>query len=370
MKRILALLLALIMVFALFGCKPKEETPETPSSPTGSATTPSDTTPDEPSEREPYELVYICISLAVEWCVDIAETLEMFEEEYNFNLTVADASNNSDTYANLVETYCEQGYDGLVLMCAEDIGPRIKEICDEYGTPILFDSIAIVDHEGKFLVPGVELNATAVGQASSQWLGDNYKEYLGDIDMSKTGYIEVMASSSQNIIARGEGATGRFKELFPDIPEGNYFQADLVAQGTVNAEAAFNEVGPILAANQGKIDNWLITAAQDMYGQGAARAVESAGLDNVSLVISMGGENMIPELEGGNYSNCWVAAIYFDAYDYSALLAPALVDILDGKTTIEELWPDWKAEGQQYASYQISGTPITKDTYKDIVAFY
>ncbi|MCR5689014.1 MAG: substrate-binding domain-containing protein [Clostridiales bacterium] len=371
MKKVICIILAILFVVALFGCG-KEKTPSVSPSPDNSSPSPGNTdTPEpekesekpgkiDPKDRDPYRIVYLCPGLTIQWCADVAAGLESFEDEYNFELIAAESSNKNDTYLTLLETYCDQDIDGFVLMCPEDIGASAKEIIGNAGKPVLFESIALVDANKKLLTSGVELNAYDCGAGCSRWLAENYKTYLGDVDMSELGFVVVTFTNMVNMKLRSDGALETFEECMPDCK--NLFTADLVSQGTGSAEAAYNEVAAVIAGSP-NIKYWLVVAVQDAYGQGATRAVEAAGLEDTSLVTSVGGENLILEWEGG-YEGCWIACNYFEASFYAAELIPALISVIDGETTVEELWPDWRVEGTNYSSLKISGVMATKDTYK------
>jgi len=296
-------------------------------------------------------------------------TLHLFEEKYNFKLTVTDANASQEKYMNLVEIYCEQGVDGMILMCTEDIGARVYEVTVEYGIPIIAETIAMMDPDGTYLLPCVELNPVQVGEATGQWLAENYQNYFGEItDWSKVGYCIVTYMLLEQMITRTNACTDKFLELMPQFDKNNVFMADMLSQGVTTADAAYNVVAPVIAANP-QIEIWLFAGAQDVYAQGAVRAMEESGIADVGIMCSMGGENLIPEWEAG-YEGCWVSAIYFDAYNYSEQLVPAIIALVDGTVTLESLWPDRRMEGQTFSSYRIEGRPILHDTYKDIVAFY
>ncbi len=98
-----------------------------------------------------------------------------------------------------------------------------------------------------------------------------------------------------------------FTENFPDCP--NIFTADLLSEGTTSIESAYNVVAPILSAHP-EIEHWAVVAVQDVYAQGAARALEGIGFGtDKALVASVGGKNLVNEWDAG-YEGVWVAADY------------------------------------------------------------
>jgi hypothetical protein len=69
------------------------------------------------------------------------------------------------------------------------------------------------------------------------------------------------------------------------------------------------------------------------------------------------------------YEGCGRPVNYFEAYNFAEVLDPALLSVIAGETTVKDLWPEWKADGQEYAAYLITGKMATKETYKDYVKF-
>jgi len=379
MKKIIALFLALLLVFALFGCKPKENTPDTPSTPadtgTSSETPPSDSGTIDRNERDPYSILYMCSSLAIMWCKNIETSLLSMEEEYNFKLISADTNRDGDKYISNIETYADQGVDGMLLNADATIAQRAYEVSAEYGVPVVFESTAMRADDGALLTSGVELNAYDVGVTCANWLIDNYKTYWGEeeLDQSTLGILIMTYSPVDSFVLRSNGAHDTLAAAFPDA---NMFIGDLAAQGASNAEAAYNEAAPIVSAHP-EIKHWLFSAALDDYGLGANRALEdnNLGTCDISLGATVGGEVLLSQWEEGydeDGKGSWKACAYFEAYDYAEILLPGMIKHLDEGTPIDQLWPDHREAGSDstHASIKISGTPCMKADYKALVKMW
>ena len=362
MKRIIALLLALLMVFALVACaakedsKPADDAADAPASDDAAA---SDA-PAADGERDPYELVYMCATFGNVWCKNIEIAMKSLEEEYNFTLLSTDVDYDFDLWMTNVETYCDQGVDGFVLNCDETMTQRTFEVTSEYGIPWITESTAVRDSNGVLQTPGVELDAYGVGQGVGQLIVDNYKEYFGvdSIDPSKAALISVSYTTVKSFNDRCQGVKDTVSAEFPGI---TIFEPDLLAQGSITADCAYNEISPILASNP-DIEYWFISGVVDDWGLGGARAAESAGIEDKTLVVSAGGEALILEWDNG-YDGCWKYCYYFEAMDYVEYIIPGMIDVLDGKTTLEDLWPEWEEEGSDYASVKISGANCDSSNY-------
>ena len=309
---------------------------------------------------DPPEIVYLCSSFLIQWCQDIAAELENLEQKLNFNLTCNSSSNDNERFVELVEIYSSQCVDGFILNATEDINNRLLEIAREAGIPVLFESSRIEDENNMPLTSGVELNAYDCGAGCSAWVAENHQDYGFDYsDQSKLGFITVTYSRFASLVTRAYGATETFQAYFPDA---NYYVADLVAQGESSAEAAFNEVAPILMAHP-EMENWVIVGVLDDYARGATRAIEVAGLEDQTLVTSIGGETLVLEWDTG-YEGCWVMCNYFNAQMYTSLLAPAICAVARRETTVRKLWPEWNVHGSDYSVVQITGVALTRDAYQ------
>ena len=74
----------------------------------------------------------------------------------------------------------------------------------------------------------------------------------------------------------------------------------------------------------------------DESSQGAARAIESAGLGADSMVMGLGGYLCPDEFE--NPDSCFRAAAYFSARDVGGTAAQEMVDHLENGTEIPETY--------------------------------
>jgi L-arabinose transport system substrate-binding protein len=223
----------------------------------------------------------------------------------------------------------------------------------------------MTDEDGNLLRPGVELDAYQNGAVCSQWIADNYEAEGFDVgDMSTLGYIVATYSNVVSFNERAAGATETFQAAFPDCE--NIYTADTLAQSALTADAAYTEVAAILSAHP-EITTWFVVGILDDLAQGAVRALEAAGLDDQALVASVGGEVLVQEWDTG-YEGCWKACGYFEAMDFVKQDVPALMSVIRGEATLEDLFPEYKEPGQEYGAYQIVGDICTKDTYQEVRA--
>lgn len=390
MKKALSILLVLVLAFSLFACGEKTDDAQNTTSgndaggsdngggdsqPSGGAadgmTIGSDewyaTDDYDHSAREPFKIAYICNQLSWVWNRAISDALKELAPILNYDYTEYAANGDFDAYINQIYTYADQGYDGFVIGADDALAPRAYEVCAELGVAFVAESTAFVDDDGNCIWPGVQQAQYANGEQCMQWLVDNYKNYWTDeIDASKLGLIVLDYSAVSGIHGREQGAVDVFEANFPD---GTYFPGDLVALGSAgfSVQGGNDMTTSIIGANP-QIEKWFIVGLVDDWSTGATRAVESLGMEDKVLVTSVQADAFLKEMEGGYTGSVYVSANAVSSTYFAKLMAANLVTILEGRETAESIWAEWKWDGSEYATVDVLGEMITKDTYQEYLS--
>jgi ABC-type sugar transport system substrate-binding protein len=197
------------------------------------------------------------------------------------------------------------------------------------------------------------------------WLCENYSQYLGDIDTTKLGMINMTMSTVGMMADRGIGAYNGWKEYFPD---NLYIEADTSGAGQNTSETAYNMISAYVSANP-EIEYWFINTIMMLYPAGCARAVETLGIEDKCLIICEESVTAVEEW-GSGYRGAWVAAVGIAEELYAVPGASGIVALIDGRATPETLWGDTKREpyGFDYAVYPLETEVITYDNYEEYFA--
>jgi L-arabinose transport system substrate-binding protein len=373
MKNLISVLLVMSLIFVAFGCSASNESPaaETSAAVEVSAT---ETTTEEASasaaeNTEPLTIEYFATSFAVQWMQDVQAALEELGKENNFTLLTADANRDINEQLSQIDTAINQGIDGAVLFVVDEgSATAAVEKFNEAGIPVIGETLKLKDGEGKNIAPYVELDALAVGGKCATWVVENYQSYGVDLsDLSKVGFIANTNSKYRSDLNRIQGFKDVFLAAFPDMPESNMFVADCAAEASLNdnTEASYNQVSAVLAANPG-IEYWIIMGSVDSYAMGAVRAVETAGLEDKTILVSSGGELAVQEWANGS-AKCWRATCYYSAMDFAEAIVDGLMKQIRDGVAATDLYPEFKTEGQDYAAVEISGVMCTPDDYTQYV---
>jgi L-arabinose transport system substrate-binding protein len=376
MKKLISVLLVAAIMIVAFGCS-AANTPASATSPAASqsaapASAAASATASNPASAaasgKPLKIEYFATSFAVEWMQEIQAAMEKLGKENNFTVLTGDANRDINKQLSQIDTAISQGVDGAVLFVVDEgSATAAVEKFTQAKIPVIGETLKLKDASGKNIAPYVELNATAVGEKCGTWVVDNYKSSNVDLsDLSKVGFIANTNSKYRSDLARIEGFKSTFLKAF-NLSKDHLFTADCAAEAAAsdNTEASFKQVSAILAANP-NIKSWVIMGSVDSYAMGACRAVESAGLQDNTILVSSGGELAVKEWANGT-AKCWRATCYYSAMDFAQAITDGLMKQLRQGVKAQDLYPEFKTQGQDYSAVEISGNMCTASDYKQYV---
>lgn len=325
----------------------------------------------ESAGNEKLTFEYFTLSMGIEWIQQIDDALKELGEEYNFEVLTGDADYDINEQLSQVDTAIGQGIDGAFLFVVDEgSATAVVEKFDNAGIPVIGETLKLQDENGNNIAPYVELDAESVGGECGKWVCENYEDCGVDLsDMSKVGVITISSSKYQSDLGRGNGFLTELKAGLPDIPETNYYEADIASETNDDeSQNAYNLVSPLLATHP-EIETWIMVATTDHFGVGACRAVEAAGMENNTILVSCGGEFAVKEWDN-EAGACWKAACYYDAMDFVEIMVKGMLEICrDGKDA-SEIYEEYRNGDETYAAVGISGSMITADDYKEHVRAY
>ena len=323
----------------------------------------------DPFARDTYKLCYLRMGTMVIHTSMMAAIEKDWIPRLNITIDEFDANNEIDRMMNAIELYAMQGYDGLIVDPDVTVSVRTKELCAELEMPWMPCWNPIVDDNNVRIYPGTSLDSVYCGTMQAKWLIDNYKTYFGDIDVNELGFIFISASFNQNFIENEQGAMEYWLECFPD-GQARYFLADCIAESNpVSAEAGYNQSGAIMSAHS-EIKYWLVASCLEDYGQGAARVAESQGIDKNVIVCTNGANILIPAWRDGSESGtCWKAALHYGMNMFAEPVLCGLIALIDGRATPENLFVEWIKPGQTGAEVRCDWRIVSENDYQDYLDY-
>lgn len=341
MKKLLSLLLALVMVAALFaGCAKEEEKAETKED-----TKMEDKKDDAAEKKEEMSesdegplLAFIVKDASQEWFVGTSSAMKATALNLGArDFIIYDTAMSPDKYMTALDQAIAQEVDVLIV-CPPDqqLSAITVQKCNEAGIKVMADDDPLIDENGKYIAPALALDAYVVGESQGEWLAKYYNENNLSEHNETIGYMLLTMNEVSSALPRSEGARDKFLADAPDFP------ADMVIEANYDgtSDKGFNVAAATITANP-DVTHWIVTAPNDEGAQGATRAIEQAGLDADATVVGLGGYLAIDEFRK-EYS-CFKASAYIDP-------------LMDGRIAATAAML-WATEGvEAYSEYKTPGT--------------
>ncbi|MDR0490546.1 MAG: substrate-binding domain-containing protein [Oscillospiraceae bacterium] len=371
MKKLLALVLALLMAFSLFACNTNsgKDSPVVSNSPSTGGAENADISAGansigffmdgvDPASRKTYNVVWSYMR-PMALFQNIGDALLEMESKMNVKITQYCANSDVDALLQNIEIYADQGVDGFIIVIDAATNMRIKEVLDSTGIPYIGILNSVRDENGSSIVPLIGMEGFTIGEQMVDWLYSNYKNYWGEIDTSKIGLLDFDFSPNIDFHERHEAAMAKFKALLPG--NAGVFPADGVAGG-LNEETGYDLAAAIFAANPG-VEYWFVPSCLELYAVAASRAAEDLGIDN-KVLITTANSDVLSALWDSGYEGCFVSCIATAPLQYAAPALCGLVAMMDGKATAETLWSSIRKPTDLYTYFEMDVEILTKDTYK------
>jgi ABC-type sugar transport system substrate-binding protein len=283
---------------------------------------------------------------------------------YNFKVDRMSGEGDMEAYVQGLEVLADRGgVDGFFLDADPTIHNRVYELLEEFELPYVCMFNPITDGSGAALAPTLALDQYQSGYDSVAWLIEHYTDYWGDsVDTGEIGLINLDWSTSPPLHDRCVGATDAFTDGFPG--NGNIFDGDGVTLGNINNEVGYNLTSQIVTAHT-EVKYWMVDACVEDFAQGAARAAETLGRDESTFLITDVGSVMLAIDWDAGYEGSWISCYAISDYAYAGPAALGLIALVDGRATVETLWPERRAPGDKATVWIAESSIVTKDTYKE-----
>ena len=309
MKKILALLLALVMVVAMVACASK--TTETPSTDDTQTTTPADTTEttdttdttentDTSAEASELKVGVFYYTFADTYIASVRTALDAELDKLGVSYNNFDGNNNQTTQNEQIQTAVTDGYNLLVVNMVTSGSPDVANeiISLANGTPVIFFNRAIEadGEEGTVLNANTNIcfigtDAPEAGHLQGKMVGEYLLAHWDEVDLNGDGKISyaMFKGDEANVeaIYRTQYGVEDADAVLTEAgkPALEYFDASNSAKyqvdlgGAWSAQAALDYMNTNLSqyneANGNMIE--LVICNNDNMAEGAISALEAAG---------------------------------------------------------------------------------------------
>lgn len=423
MKKILTIALALCLIFAMVACgggggssnAPASNAPASnaPASNAPASNAPSGGGSSEPASNDSglpvpakigyfdrdfdytqyptYKVGFISMmndNLTLEQDTCYAEWAKKFN--INYTPLYAVTSSSMDDFLSTLQTYCDQGFDALLLAPDSTAYNRVVEVCAENDIWWFSHLSAARDYTGneRLMAPMSGYDQRVMGQDAAYKLLEWKEEAFPDVAWDDVAYIcctwsiapevHLRSYEQERIWSENNPAFGDWSEQMTENPK-NFFIAD-AASGNSDQATIQNLVTQIVSSNA-PFKVYLISGCIDFWAIGAANAIENLGLNDISCVVSAGGSNMREYCDAG-IVNAWRYAYYGPSATFTEFPMAALWAYCAGLATPETIWPEWVdpndkgdvkdengnvTEEHNFAKMDISSYWMSHDNYQELV---
>ena len=304
---------------------------ESQAAPADGASAPAQSAPADSVSTGDKTIVGIYKMGTATWFIQEGAASQKVVEDAGYTWKFMDCNQNAATYMDLLNTVIADKVDG-VLVCLPDqnLSQTTVDMLTEAGIPVIAVDDALETEDGTKLAPWVGIDGFSIGKAAGEW-GVNYIKENNLADDESFGILLMTADTVSSCVPRTEGELAALSEGLPDFPESRIFRADC----DTSAEDG-NQAANAVITGHPEIKKWLVLGVSDESSQGAARAIESAGLGADSMVMGLGAYLCPDEFE--NPDSCFRAAAYFSARDIGGTAAQEMIDYLENGTEIPETY--------------------------------
>lgn len=332
MKKLLALSLAMLMLFAvLAGCQAPKQPAETD--------TPVSEKPDDDAAmvnglkdaNGDGKIVIAEIHKFGDalWFITESKAIEKVVKELGADEHIyLDAKDDGNLFLQMIDTVIAQGVDGVITTPPDQTLSQVAvEKLTAANIPVIASDDPLVDDAGNLIAPWVGINAYEIGAESARWMVNYMKENGLDKD-EQCGIMLMTTDTVSSAVPRTEGQVDVLAEELPDFPQDRIFKTDY----KIDLDLAYTAANAIIVANP-QITKWMVLTTADEGTIGATRAIEQAGLDKESCTVALGGYLAPGEFRKGT---CCKAAAYFSATDVGTKAAENLMKMLKGEEVDKE----------------------------------
>lgn len=284
---------------------------------------------EESGEKDSFTIAGIYKMGDATWFIQEGKASQEIVEAAGGTWKYMDAQQNAATYMQMIDNCIADKVDG-VLVCLPDqnLSQATVDKLSEAGIPVIAVDDALQTEDGKLLAPWVGIDGYNIGAAVGDWA----VEYINSNSLAEDesfGIMLLTADTVSSCVPRTEGQLAKIKEGIPDFPDSRIFKAD----HDTSTEQGNTAASTVITGNP-QIKKWMVLGVSDEGAQGAARALEAAGLEKDSICVGLGGY-LAPD-EFAKENSPFKAAAYFSAKGVGGTAAEQMIAYLQNGTEIPE----------------------------------
>lgn len=284
------------------------------------------------------------------------------------------SNGDSDMFLTNLQTAIDNGVNGFILDPDSTIFPAVISMLENYPEVQWMSQMSPprdgetgdgVPVGGNLIHPYVGFDNVDAGRQVSQKLIEWKNENLADVPWSEIGFVCFDFSTSPPLTERVTGS----RQVWEEASGGsaNFFVADCVSTG-LNLQGGLDAISPIISTNS-DIKHWLINGLIDDLAQAAASVLDQQGLTEGSCVCDFGGSGLQMQWDAGQH-DAYRYALFTAQNLYAEPIMGAVYAYLMGWATPDTIWPSWikwddhGGDGHTYPQLRLPTVWLEPDTYQ------
>ena len=318
MKKLLALLLALVMVLGLVACGAKDDAPaaDAPAADAPAADAPAADAPADAPAAKSYKFGLMMSAETDEAALSIRSGVVKACEAAGVELIIGSNQGDHTKTPAVLETLLSQDIDALIdSTWSAEVGLNTSARCKELGIPLVTCDVEYDDYA--HLVGANNYGAGQTnGEYAVQWINDNWG---GEVN-----YVVAMYG-----FATGEGVKMRLMGCLEKLIEaGMITEEEIVWFDASNTEKCMAHVRDWLTGNP-EADKVFIINNNDSGALGSYQATQTMGREDDVMILSYNADSFALEHFAMTEDSCWKGTVNFNLAGYGDLAVPALLEILE-----------------------------------------
>ena len=324
MKKLLALLLALVMVVGLIACGAKDApAADAPAADAPAADAPAADAPADAPAKKTYKFGYMTYAETDEATITIRNGVEAAAAAAGVELIIGNNGGDHTKTAALLETLLAQDIDALIdATWSAEVGLNTSARCKELGIP-LFSCDVEYDDYAHLVGANNYGSGQANGEYAIKWINENWGGEVNHV-IAMYGF------------ASGDGVKARLLGCLDMMVEEGLITEDQITWfDASNTEVAMSTVRNWLTGNP-EADKIFILNNNGSGALGSYQAVQTMGREDDVMLLSYNADSFALEHLAMTEDSCWKGTVNFNLGGYGDIAVPALVQILEaGEDTLD-----------------------------------
>lgn len=275
MKKVLAMVLALILVLSVAACAQTESAKATSEQAESNAETSGQVAEATEGDKK-YKVAYLTWAFDIPYWTLVSQGMEARCKELGYEFTAVGSENDAGKQLSAMENLIAQKYDVIILSAVDEAAvPEIVKTATDQGIVVIGHASYFKGATG-YSGPTEQEMGGALGLSAGEWVKENLS--------GKVKGVTFFPFPSETNVEREKAIRDSFEAVYPDIEWIGSYASMTIEEGQSNFEAIY----------QAHPDVQVILSGCDDGIIGAYEVAKSNGLDLSKMIF--GGVNAIDQV--------------------------------------------------------------------------